>query len=104
MKDIKQSTRQRFLALEFTYPEKGHEAAIVARESGIDSRMAEGLVSLAEKTRNLKDRGLVEGASTRLLIHAAKLISSGIDPAKHAAWLWLRRLRMTTRCWRPSPS
>jgi len=82
MKDIKQSTRQRFLALEFTYPEKGHEAAIVARESGIDIRMAEGLVSLAEKTRNLKDRGLVEGASTRLLIHAAKLISSGIDPAE----------------------
>ncbi|TAN39614.1 MAG: CbbQ/NirQ/NorQ/GpvN family protein [Nitrospirae bacterium] len=80
MKDIKQSTRQRFLALEFSYPEKGREAAIVERESGIDLRIAMCLVSLAEKTRNLKDRGLVEGASTRLLIHAARLISSGIDP------------------------
>lgn len=81
MKDIKQSTRQRFLALEFTYPEKSREAAIVAHESGIDGSTAQSLVSLAEKTRNLKDRGLVEGASTRLLIHAARLISAGIDPA-----------------------
>lgn len=82
MKDIKQSTRQRFLAIEFSYPERSSEAAIVSREAGIDSRTAEGLVSLAEKTRNLKDRGLVEGASTRLLIHAARLMAAGIDPAE----------------------
>ena len=81
MKDLKQSTRQRFLALEFTYPEKSREAAIIVHEAGIDGLTAERLVSLAEKTRNLKDRGLVEGASTRLLIHAARLVSSGIEPA-----------------------
>ena len=80
LKDLKQSTRQRFLAIEFTYPEKKYESAIIAHESGIDEGAALSLVSFAEKTRHLKDRGLIEGASTRLLIHAAKLISSGIDP------------------------
>jgi nitric oxide reductase NorQ protein len=82
LKDLKQSTRQRFLAIEFTYPDKKLETAIVTHESGIDMETAGRLVSLAEKTRNLKDRGLVEGASTRLLIHAAKLISSGIERDK----------------------
>jgi nitric oxide reductase NorQ protein len=80
LKDLKQSTRQRFLAIEFTYPPKDIEAGIVAHESGTDSETARKLVSFAEKTRNLKDRGLIEGASTRLLIHAAKLIAAGIAP------------------------
>jgi nitric oxide reductase NorQ protein len=79
LKDLKQSTRQRFLALEFTYPPREAEAEIVARESGIGRDAALRLVSFAEKTRNLKDRGLVEGASTRLLIHAARLMTDGID-------------------------
>lgn len=79
MKDLKQSTRQRFLALEFTHPRKELEIKIVMHESGIDSELAEKLVSFAQKTRNLKDRGLAEGASTRLLIHAGKLISAGIE-------------------------
>ncbi len=82
LKDLKQSTRQRFLALDFTYPDQDMEAEIVMHESGIREDIALSLVSLAEKTRNLKDRGLTEGASTRLLIHAAKLISSGIEPRK----------------------
>ena len=82
LKDLKQSTRQRFLALEFTYPERDMEAEIVMHESGIREDIALSLVSLAEKTRNLKDRGLTEGASTRLLIYAAKLISGGIEPRK----------------------
>jgi nitric oxide reductase NorQ protein len=81
LKDLKQSTRQRFLAIEFTYPSKKLETEIVMHESGIDEDTAARLVSFAEKTRNLKDKGLVEGASTRLLIHAAKLISTGIGPA-----------------------
>ncbi|MBI5233733.1 MAG: CbbQ/NirQ/NorQ/GpvN family protein [Deltaproteobacteria bacterium] len=79
LKDLKQSTRQRFMALEFAYPGKEVEARIIMHESGIDPNIAEKLVLLGEKTRNLKDRGLVEGASTRLLIHAAKMIYRGID-------------------------
>ena len=79
LKDLKQSTRQRFIAIEFMYPPKELEAEIIMHESGIDDNTALKLVTFAEKTRNLKDRGLIEGASTRLLIHAAKLIRSGID-------------------------
>jgi len=82
LKDLKQSTRQRFLALAFTYPHKELEAVIVRHESGVNGETANLLVSLAEKTRNLKDRGLTEGASTRLLVHAGKLISAGIEPRK----------------------
>ncbi len=82
LKDLKQSTRQRFLALEFFYPRKEPETDIVMHESGVDRSTAAGLVSLGEKTRNLKDRGLTEGASTRLLIHAGKLITAGIEPRK----------------------
>lgn len=79
LKDLKQSTRQRFMALEFSYPSKELEAQIIMHESAIDRQTAEKLVLLGEKTRNLKDRGLVEGASTRLLIHAAKMVHGGID-------------------------
>ncbi len=82
LKDLKQSTRQRFLALEFTYPRKELETDIVMHESGVDRDTAVRLVGLGEKTRNLKDRGLTEGASTRLLIHAGKLIAAGIEPKK----------------------
>ena len=80
LKDLKQSTRQRFLAIEFTYAAKKLETEIIMHESGISEETASRLVAFAEKTRNLKDRGLIEGASTRLLIHTAKLISVGIDP------------------------
>lgn len=80
LKDLKPSTRQRFLAIEFSYPAREHEAEIVAHESGIDPATATKLVIFGEKTRNLKDRGLVEGAGTRLLIHAGKLLHAGIDP------------------------
>ncbi len=79
LKDLKQSTRQRFLAIAFSYPKKENEMDIVQHESGVDGKTAEGLVSIAAKTRNLKDRGLIEGASTRLLVHAGMLINSGID-------------------------
>jgi len=82
LKDLKQSTRQRFLAMEFTYPHKELEAEIVMHESNVNEDTAKRLVSFAEKTRNLKDRGLTEGASTRLLVHAGKLITAGIDPKK----------------------
>jgi len=80
LKDLKQSTRQRFVALSFDYPEAKLEACIVARESGVDEGIARQLVKFATMTRKLKGNGLDEGASTRLLVHAGKLITSGIDP------------------------
>ncbi len=80
LKDLKPSTRQRFVAIEFSYPEPDLEAEIVAHESGTDETLAKNLVRLGHLTRNLKEQGLQEGASTRLLIHAGKLIRGGIDP------------------------
>lgn len=80
LKDLKQSTRQRFVAMEFNYPTAALESKIVLRETGIEAALAERLVKFAGMTRNLKGNGLDEGASTRLLVHAGKLIKSGIDP------------------------
>lgn len=80
LKDLKQSTRQRFVALEFDYPNAELEATIVSKETGIESDMATRLVKFAGMTRNLKGCGLDEGASTRLLVHAAKLIAADITP------------------------
>jgi nitric oxide reductase NorQ protein len=80
LKDLKQSTRQRFVALEFDYPASALEAKIVVNETGIDQPTADKLVKFAHMTRNLKGSGLEEGASTRLLVHAAKLIRSGVSP------------------------
>jgi len=80
LKELKQSTRQRFIAIDFDYPEAEIEAGIVAHESGVDAPTAEKLVRLAHMTRNLKGSGLDEGASTRLLVHAGKLIAQGIAP------------------------
>jgi len=80
LKEIKPSTRQRFVALDFDYPEAAIEAVIVAREGGVDADTARRLVKLGELTRNLKGAGLDEGASTRLLVHAAQLIATGIAP------------------------
>jgi nitric oxide reductase NorQ protein len=79
MKDLKPSTRQRFVSMEFSYPEEKKEIAIVTQESCVPEDVAKRLVRLGHMTRNLKERGLDEGASTRLLIHAAKLIKSGIE-------------------------
>lgn len=80
LKDLKQSTRQRFVALEFNYPKPLLEQAIIIRESGVDEALATGLVKFAAMTRNLKGSGLEEGASTRLLVHAAKLMVAGVTP------------------------
>lgn len=85
LKDLKQSTRQRFVALEFDYPGAALEARIVASESGIDAALAQTLVKFAHMTRNLKGNGLEEGASTRLLVHAGKLIASGVPPVTACA-------------------
>ena len=85
LKDLKQSTRQRFVALEFDYPQAEIEQKIVIQETAVDAETARLLVRFAEMTRNLKGNGLDEGASTRLLVHAGKLIQSGIDPVTACA-------------------
>ncbi len=82
LKDLKQSTRQRFVALEFDYPGAKLEREIVIKESGVNVSVAKQLVKFAKMTRNLKGNGLEEGASTRLLVHAAKLIVTDIDPVE----------------------
>jgi nitric oxide reductase NorQ protein len=84
LKDLKQSTRQRFVAIDFDYPPAELEAAIVAREGGVDEGTARDLVLIGQKVRNLRGHGLEEGVSTRLLIYAAQLISNGIAPTRAA--------------------
>ena len=80
MKDLKQSTKQRFAALDFAYPEEDIEAEIVSHETGVDKQVAGKLVQIAHRARNLKGHGLDEGISTRLLVYAANLIAKDIDP------------------------
>ena len=79
MKDLKQSTKQRFTGLDFEYPDTKVEAAIVAKEAGIDEATAAMLVKIAHTARHLKGHGLDEGISTRLLVYAATLINKGIE-------------------------
>ena len=79
LKDLKHSTRQRFVALEFDFPEEEREAQIIAHESGCDSDTAERLARLGLKIRNLREHGLEEGASTRMLIYAGRLIKEGVS-------------------------
>lgn len=79
IKDLKQSTRQRFAALTFDYPKPEDETRIVAAEARVDEDTASLLVTLAGKIRNIREHGLTEGASTRLLIYAASLIREGIS-------------------------
>ncbi len=81
LKDLKQSTRQRFVAISFDYPPPEKETEIVVAEARIDRDTAHRLVRLAEKIRGVREAGLTEGASTRLLIYAGALIRRGIPPA-----------------------
>lgn len=82
LKDLKHSTRQRFVALEFDYPPRELEAQIIAHESGVNDETAVNLAKLGEKVRNLKEHGLGEGVSTRLLIYAGRLMERGIAPRR----------------------
>ena len=82
LKDLKHSTRQRFVSIEFDYPPMELEAQIVEHEAGVDKDTAYQLAKLGEKVRNLKEHGLGEGASTRLLIYAGQLIAQGIAPRR----------------------
>lgn len=82
-KDLKPSTRQRFMAIEFGYPSADLEAAVVAHEAGVDSVLAESLAFLGDRLRNLDDADLIDGPSTRLLIYVGALIRKGV-PALRA--------------------
>lgn len=90
LKDLKHSTRQRFISIEFNYPPREIEAQVVQHEADVSLEIAEKLAKLGEKVRNLKEHGLQEGASTRLLIYAGKLIARGITPrrASQVAIVW----------------
>jgi nitric oxide reductase NorQ protein len=79
LKNLKHSTRQRFIAIEFHYPPQDLEAKIIAHECGIHIEAAKDLARLGEKVRNLRDQGLEEGVSTRLLIYAGQLMVQGIE-------------------------
>jgi nitric oxide reductase NorQ protein len=79
-KDLKPSTRQRFIGIAIRYPEAATEIEIVATEAGVEASVAKRLVSLGHKIRGLTEAGLAETASTRLLIAAARLIRAGIPP------------------------
>lgn len=77
-KELKPSTRQRFIALSFDYPEPKTEAEILVNETEIDLDTARKLVAIGNKIRNLTELGLTETVSTRLLVDAAKIIYSGL--------------------------
>lgn len=84
MKDLKHSTRQRFVALEFDFPNEERETQIIAHESGVDEDNAALLARLGAKIRNLREHGLEEGASTRVLIYAGRLIKEGVSSRRAA--------------------
>jgi nitric oxide reductase NorQ protein len=80
LKDLKHSTKQRFVAIDFDYPPPDAEETILKSEAGIDDDTAAKLVKIAEKVRNLRTHGLEEGVSTRLLVYAGQLIGRGVEP------------------------
>jgi nitric oxide reductase NorQ protein len=80
LKDLKHSTKQRFVAIDFDYPPPDAEETILKSESGVDDETAARLVKIAEKVRNLRTHGLEEGVSTRLLVYAGQLIGRGVPP------------------------
>ncbi|MFW6174418.1 MAG: AAA family ATPase [Chloroflexota bacterium] len=82
LKDLKHSTRQRFVALEFNFPPPDVESKIIAHEAGVDLETGEQLAKVGDKIRNLRDYGLAEAASTRVLIYAARLVKEGIRPRR----------------------
>jgi nitric oxide reductase NorQ protein len=82
LKDLKPSTRQRFIAIDFDYPEHAEEARIIAHESGISAIFSDQLARIGQKIRNLRSHGFDEGVSTRLLVYAGQLIVQGVLPRR----------------------
>lgn len=82
LKDLKHSTRQRFVAIEFAYPDEPTEAEILAHEGGAPPALADRLAAMAARLRRLGEEHLIEGPSTRLLVYAAQLIGRGVSPRR----------------------
>ncbi|MEP6574304.1 MAG: CbbQ/NirQ/NorQ/GpvN family protein [Gemmatimonadota bacterium] len=82
LKDLKPSTRQRFVSLQFDFPPVELERRVLVHEGGVDEATASALVELAQRIRRLRDRGLTEVPSSRVLVATARLIRGGIDPAQ----------------------
>ncbi len=82
LKDLKTSTRQRFIAIDFDYPDVESESDIVFHESSVDKAIAMELATLGERIRNLRHHGFDEGISTRLLVYAGQLIFRGVNPIR----------------------
>jgi nitric oxide reductase NorQ protein len=82
LKDLKPSTRQRFVAIDFDYPTLAEEASIIAHESGVNAAFSDQLARIGQKIRNLRSHGFDEGVSTRLLVYAGQLIVQGVLPRR----------------------
>ena len=82
IKDLKHSTRQRFVSIEFDYPVQALEQRIIAREAGVDPATSEALALAGVQIRHLDQQNLLEGPSTRLLIYAGRLIVQGVAPRR----------------------
>jgi nitric oxide reductase NorQ protein len=82
LKDLKHSTRQRFMSIDFDHPPELLEQRIVERESSVDARLAAALAQLGTEVRRLDQQNLLEGPSTRLLVHAARLMVQGLAPRR----------------------
>jgi nitric oxide reductase NorQ protein len=82
LKDLKPSTRQRFIAIDFDYPEHAEEARIIAHESGVSETFSDQLARIGQNIRNLRSHGFDEGVSTRLLVYAGQLIVQGVLPRR----------------------
>ena len=82
LKDLKPSTRQRFVSLAFDYPAVDVEATIIGHEGGVDAALADRLAVLGQRVRALQAQGLADGLSTRLLVYAAQLVARGIAPRR----------------------
>jgi len=80
LRELKPSTRQRFIAQTFHYPTESAEAEIIQTESGVDDTCAKNIVRIGNKIRNLAELSLLESVSTRLLVAAGKLIHAGVSP------------------------
>ena len=82
LKDLKPSTRQRFIAIDFDYPELSEEASIIAHESGVSATFSDQLARIGQKIRNLRSHGFDDGVSTRLLVYSGQLIVQGLLPRR----------------------
>ncbi len=82
IKDLKQSTKQRFISIDFDYPSEEQETRIIQHESAADEETSRALAKVGAKIRHLKGHSLNEGASTRVLVYAGKLIKAGLSPRR----------------------